>query len=735
MQKTILTTAAAVLLACSPLFVVNAFADDTSTSSTPTSTTGTSSTTDTNTDGIDTLQGIDTSVLRPGADPNNPDSYAYLPLGMSIPVAGPRTEWPAVPSVSTSTSPSSGSTSNTTVQVAQALSAPNQNDPNTEPDIALGKPYTIGTQWPDATFATDEASFADKGQLTDGQFATLSYEDPQYTGFLRQGGRSITVNLGSVQEVDSVSLDFMQNLGAGIDFPERVTYYASDDGTTWHKLGSAVTTQGGGSYVPQTQPYTIDTHVQAQYIRAQFEDNVFSFVDQFSVYGPAQGKGPGGNNGNGNPLPGPALSTMMGNNYLYDPSEPKLLSIQQEVQTFASPTGPAGQPGPDQGQSMSALSTLGLPMGPSSANAQTGGNPNSTLPNPGYLTSNDPGTDGIKNLYLAYTGAPNNTATDSVGRYTVSDWLPYVAQLDASGNPQGWLFDGVLFGPYGTPQNTTTINNWLTDLFSPNINLSALNQAVGQLKQQLNDPNYVEKVVINIPGMDGITPANESNYGSIDSSGQNIDLNPADVGEVQSELNKSKVIRWFIQTVLNDWNSAGLSNLQLAGFYWQPESINAADPLEPSLIQYTANVVHQNGYKFFWIPFYGTNYGLDEWRQLGFDDVTSQAGVAFNFSINAQARLQSVAQMAQFYHIGLEMEQPYNTMSSNTTVAQNSLNHFYDYFTGGYVYGYEGNAEKTWYINAKGLTGPYQSTNPFYHAQYDNVVKFINGQWTGTTFY
>ncbi|MCL6445211.1 MAG: DUF4855 domain-containing protein, partial [Alicyclobacillus sp.] len=440
---------------------------------------------------------------------------------------------------------------------------------------------------------------------------------------------------------------------------------------------------------------------------------------------PAQGN----DHGNGHPLPGPGLSTMMGNDYLYDPSEPKLLSLLQEVRTFESPTGPAGKPGPDHGQVMSALSALGLPMGPASENGPNGGDPHSSLPNPGYLTSNDPGTDGIKNMYLAYTGSPH--ITDGLGRYTVSDFLPLVAQMDANGNPQGWLFDGTLFGPYGTPANSATVTSWLSDLFTPDINLSALNQAVGQLKQQLHDPNFKEKVVINIPGL----TANPSNYGPIDSSGQNIDLNPNDVGEVQATLNKAKVIRWFIQTVLNDWNSAGLSNLELAGFYWQPESLNAADPLDPTLIQYTAFLVHRNGYKFFWIPYYGTNWGVDEWQQLGFDDVTSQAGVAFNFSINAQARLQSVAQMGQFYHIGLEMEQPYNTMSSNKTTAQNYLNHFYDYFTGGYLYGYEGNAEKTWYLNSKGLNAPYLSQDPFYHAQYDNVVKFVNGQWTSTTWY
>ncbi|MCL6445863.1 MAG: AMP-binding protein, partial [Alicyclobacillus sp.] len=164
MRRTVLTTAAAVLLACSPLFATIVFADDTSTSSTTssstdtsTSSTDTSSSIDTSADGTDILQGIDTSVLRPGADPNDPNSYAYLPPDMPIPDAGPRTEWPAAPqassaSSSASSSSQSGSTSDTAVQVAAALNAPNQNDPNSEPDIAIGKPYTIGTQWPDATF-------------------------------------------------------------------------------------------------------------------------------------------------------------------------------------------------------------------------------------------------------------------------------------------------------------------------------------------------------------------------------------------------------------------------------------------------------------------------------------------------------------------------------------------------------------------------------------------------------
>ena len=87
------------------------------------------------------------------------------------------------------------------------------------------------------------------------------------------------------------------------------------------------------------------------------------------------------------------------------------------------------------------------------------------------------------------------------------------------------------------------------------------------MKQELNDPNFKEKVVITIPSTEG----NPSDFGEVD--GQSLDLNPADVGQVQSTINKAKAIHWYMQQVLSMWNQADFSNLQLAGFYWEPESV------------------------------------------------------------------------------------------------------------------------------------------------------------------
>ena len=94
MRKSVMTaTVTALLLAGGPLMVGTSYADTSaatpSTSEQDVSTSGPAA----------SEQGADSEVLRPGANPNNPRDYAYLPPNMKIPVAGRRTEYPKAPSV------------------------------------------------------------------------------------------------------------------------------------------------------------------------------------------------------------------------------------------------------------------------------------------------------------------------------------------------------------------------------------------------------------------------------------------------------------------------------------------------------------------------------------------------------------------------------------------------------------------------------------------------------------
>ncbi|WAH35585.1 DUF4855 domain-containing protein [Alicyclobacillus dauci] len=679
MRKLLLTSMVTMLATGMPVLLSTAYADTTTTASTAETSTVSPQAEAALNASESVLHGPASDVLRPGANPDDPSEYPYLPPNTQPPTVGPRMEFPQGPAATDSGTTTPTSTTN-------AAGSPAKSQQQTLPDIAVGKPYTIGTQWPDELFQSEQSNFSDSGQLTDGQFASLSYSDKGWVGLLRQYGRSIVVNLGDVENVRRVSLDFLQNLGAGIEFPDSVTYYASNNGTDWYRIGTTWSAQGGGDYTPQSQSYQLDTNINAQYIRAQFDDKVFAFTDEFSVFGSTVP------DVHAAPLTpkGHSLSQIMGDNFLVDPDAPGLPSTPQY---HASDVPSAGW-------------GRGTP--------------------PGYLTTSDPASAGVDNMQLVYTGS-----NGSIGTWTENDFLPMVAQEDANGTPKGWLFDATLFGPYSSNLATSSAGwtGWLDDLFSSNIELSALDQAVGTTKQQLHDAKFKEKVVITIPSL----TSDPSNFGPIDSSQMNLDLNPADVGQDAAYQNKLKAIGWYIDEVMKRWQSAHFDNLQLVGFYWNPESLTVTDPLDASLIQGTSKLVHRADMKFYWIPYYGA-VGVTHWQQLGFDDVMVQPNVSFNWGINAADRLQSVADMGKYYHMGIEMEAHWDVTSTNTSLAQTADNKYFDYFTGGNVFGYEGNVMKSWYLNSKTLVTAYENPDPFYHQVYDNTVQFLNNLWKSTSF-
>ena len=414
--------------------------------------------------------------LRSGANPDDPNQYPFLPAGMIPPTPGPRVQLPSPPAPL----PPSSSTPST----------------NTGPmtDLALNQPYTVGTQWPDAFFgAAENKIFPNTGQLTDGKTASLNFSDPGWVGLLRQYGRSVVVNLGKIENVHSVQLDFLQNMGAGIDFPNMVRYYASTDGTHWFPIGSASDQLDWYNYTVQSQDFTVGTNVNAQYIRAQFTDKVWSFMDQFDVYGyTAATPGP-----TTTPAPtmagGSGFAQVMGNNYLVDPFA---ASVGGPVY-FPNPRAPAGVPANSPGGAGGGAGGLG--------------NPQTSVSSQGYLTMQNPLSGGVNNMQLVYTGSYGTQGT-----WTPSNFMSMVAQENSAGQPVGRMFDAALFSPYGDLQTSSAgWMAWLNAIFTQGIDLNALNQTVGEVNQSLHTPTFKEQVVITLPG----TATDPSSFGSLTPNG------------------------------------------------------------------------------------------------------------------------------------------------------------------------------------------------------------------------
>jgi len=667
-----------------------------------------------------TGQGEDAG-LRPGANPADPASLPFAPAGTVPP--GSLLNSPLVDSALTA------ATVPTRTNFPTAYGT----------DIALGKPYTITTQYPDSFFMQTQASFPDVGQLTSGKYGSLSFQDPAWIGLYRQYGRTITINLGQKENIQALSLDFLQETAAGITFPGHVTYQVSQDGVNWATVGTATSTIG--SWVPGelTQAYEVPgLDINAQYVRAEFNVAVFAFTDAFSIFGSTtpnpQGQTPVGQPAPPTPDPGylPAGSPQTGgiHNMLLAYTDangslgtwtvsdflPMLESPGSGTQPPSSPqpgnpTGPGQPPSgsqPGQPSQPPSGSQPGQP-GPPTTGSQPGQPPAGSPPPANPL----PGTPASQTIVSSKHGTLAKRFFDAIHRH-----------LGPSGRQTQPLFDGVLFANYGIAGSELTWSNYIQNLFTSGIQLSALNQAVAQAG------TTPEKVVINIPGLDGDPTA----FGSLTPGGPNLDMNPAIVGQTVAYQNKLLAIQWYINTVMADWKQAGYAHLQLEGFYWSPESLNIKLEYKHAIIEQTAAMVHADHLLFYWIPFYG-GAGIPDWRQLGFDDVMVQAGVAFNFSINPLSRFTSVSQLAETQGLGVEMEFYWNALSvTNLPLAQHAQDRWFDYLTAGNVFGWEGNGLVSYYDSSKNFTQAAENPDPLYHQIYTTTTSYIANDWRRTSF-
>lgn len=94
-------------------------------------------------------------------------------------------------------------------------------------DLTEGAEYTVEAHWPDQGFrATEEKGYP-------GPEGGLTSREETWTGFYRQQGRDIIVDLKQAAAVTKISLEFMQEAGSGIYLPPSINCSLSADGREW----------------------------------------------------------------------------------------------------------------------------------------------------------------------------------------------------------------------------------------------------------------------------------------------------------------------------------------------------------------------------------------------------------------------------------------------------------------------------------------------------------------------
>ncbi len=323
---------------------------------------------------------------------------------------------------------------------------------------------------------------------------------------------------------------------------------------------------------------------------------------------------------------------------------------------------------------------------------------------------------GYENINLTYTFKYSRYSQEH-GALSKSDFAPYVAYLDKSGNIKDYFFDSYLFlprvtvGPSGNSMQggTTKAIDWTTyvnNTFYSGKNVDALNAAFGDVKEELGDADKKAGVFFSI-----LYPNKYSaDFGSL--GGRSLDFTKVD--------NQKYAIKWIIDEQIKLFNQRNYQNLELVGFYWYEESLSSSDI---NLFKYASDYLHTLGLKIIWIPYYRAE-GYNKISQLGADAVCMQPNL-FWMAYSDPNRVNDSIEYSKKYGMGMEIELDYRASQ--------------DYYFNRYLYYLESgmnsgimNAVKMYYQDAG--PGVYYdacySNNSNYRNVYDLTYKYAKGTLT-----
>lgn len=153
--------------------------------------------------------------------------------------------------------------------------------------ISVGKSYTVEYYTP-VKDAFPKKAYKKENKLTDGKTAkSNSMGDSAWTEFYRGTAVEVTIDLGEVMAVTEATLGELQYRSAGIWCSRYLEIYVSENGTDFGLVGKTV----NENLITQTQQkrvefkVTLDKAYKARYVRAVFSSDVFTYVDEITVYG------------------------------------------------------------------------------------------------------------------------------------------------------------------------------------------------------------------------------------------------------------------------------------------------------------------------------------------------------------------------------------------------------------------------------------------------------------------
>ncbi len=502
----------------------------------------------------------------------------------------------------------------------------------------------------------EEAS--DYSPLTDGRYSpNTTFSNKEYVTFYRGRTREIVFVLDDFYAVTGFKVSFLSNYNAGIYCPRFCNLYVSENGVDYMKAFSLGDESKTGNSVTRMESYSVTDggRYKAKYIKIEFDVIVNVYCDEIEVYG---------------------------------------ASPDGTEQPFVKDT---------------------------------------VTPAQGY----DRGAEGFRDMAVLYCGYDydadkNHTYSSEYVNATEEMMLPYVAYLDKNGNILDTMFDSVVFCSlqglcpsggklYHYNNGYNEKGDWETfaqSVFSNEYNASALDKAVGRVKESLNRPDYKLRLAVAVPCA---IPGQARDFGDIDGDGV-----PERCDTPEQRL---AIYKWYIDYVIALFESKSYENLEFGGFYWTAESVNYTEMgSDVPFMRSVADYCHEKNLKLFWIPFY-LAAGFEEANDV-FDTAYMQPNHSF-LAYSKQGMFTSFAETINKYGMGIEMEIHWDAANPSAAGFKDALKRYRAYLNYGSITGYMTGAAHAYYQNSAPGTfyTACKSSNPELRAVYDDTYSFIKGTY------
>ncbi len=214
--------------------------------------------------------------------------------------------------------------------------------------------------------------------------------------------------------------------------------------------------------------------------------------------------------------------------------------------------------------------------------------------------------------------------------WTQEELAPYVTYVDPETKVENWLFDGFLIieandgagrdmvAPIYPDKFTGKLGrkveweNQLSRQFTTDNGIDALNKLITVKSALIGAPKRKRQVVICLP-----EPApGQADWGALD--GRTLNFG--------SQADRLTALKWYIDQIIAKWNTLNPQNLELAGFYWTPETAYISQVMLPTVKSYIRT--KSPNFKFYHIPHWGAGVRPD-WKKQGFDISYQQPNVFF----------------------------------------------------------------------------------------------------------